>query len=267
MTTELKALRFAMPPSKGNRFVHSAPQLLELLLERTLAEFKPRVHSCPDYAALTAEVMAHTSEVAWAPPVLCAKVEQAGGLIVGRFERRGLGTYRSALVTSKQNPVALSPTSTGLRAVWVDPDSTAGYLLPRAHLHRLKIDPAHAFASEHFAKSFEAALEAVAQGQADLTAVYSTPSQVAQQRTALEDLPHGLKEKLQILRFTDEAPNDGIVVSPGQDKSAAAGIRDRLLAAFSDPSASYVLKQVFNADKIAPVLPHAYDALLRMSGK
>ncbi|MGC4118000.1 MAG: PhnD/SsuA/transferrin family substrate-binding protein [Myxococcales bacterium] len=263
----LTPLRFALPPSKGNRFVHSAPQLLELLLERSLPGFETRVHSCPDYAMLTAEVLSHASQVAWAPPILCAKVENAGGLVVGRFERRGLGTYRAALVTSKQRPVALTPQVTGLRAVWVDPDSTAGYLLPRAHLHKLGIEPAHAFTSEEFAHSYELAGEAVAKGRADLTALYSTPVQAAPQRTGLEDLTHGLKDKLQIIAYTDEAPNDGIVVAPGLEPATARTIRDRLLAVFSDPASSYVLKQVFNADAIAPVQPHAYDALARLSGR
>lgn len=267
MTTGRKALRFAMPPSKGNRFVHSAPQLLELLLERTLAEFEPHVHSCADYPTLTAEVMAHASEVAWAPPLLCAKVERGGGLVVGRFERRGLGTYRAALLTSRQHPVSLGPAATGVRAVWVDPDSTAGYLLPRAHLHKLGIEPGRAFASERFAESFEHAAAAVAQGQADLTAVYSTPAAAAQQRTGLEDLPLAVKDKLLVVAFTDEAPNDGIVVAPGLDAAVAGGIRDRLLAALADPSSTYVLKQVFNADTIAPVLPHAYDALARLAAR
>jgi len=263
MTAEPRVLRFALPPSKGNRFVSSAPQLLQLLLERVLPELAPQVHSCPDYPTLTDEVLSGAAEVAWAPPVLCARVEQAGGQIVGRFERRGVGTYRAAIVGSRQRSIALTAEATGLRAVWVDSDSTAGYLLPRAHLHGLGIDPARAFASERFAGSFAAALEAVAHGQADLTAAYATPAQVAPQRTGLEDLSHGLRDKLQVLAFTGEAPNDGIVVAPGRDRDSLAGLRDRLRAAFSDPSSAYLLKQVFNADRIAPVAAMAYAVLLR----
>jgi len=199
--------------------------------------------------------------------VLCAKVEAAGGRIVGRFARRGLATYRAALVCSRAHPVSLVPGTRGLRGIWIDPDSTAGYLLPHVHLHKLGVEPGQAFASEHFAKSFVAALEAVAQGQADLTAVYATPAQAAQQRTALDDLPLGVKDKLQILGYTDEAPNDGVIVAPGRAPADADALRDRLLAALNDASASYVLKQVFNADAISPTPPHAYDALLRMSAK
>ena len=74
-----------------------------------------------------------------------------------------------------------------------------------------------------------------------------------------------MKDKLQILVYTDEARNDGLVVAPGLPSAASTAIRDRLLVAMADPSAKYVLEQVFNADGIAPCEPHAYDALLRMS--
>jgi hypothetical protein len=70
--------------------------------------------------------MAHGSEVAWGPPLLCAKVEAAGGLIVGRFERRGLGVAFERLQIAKahdppsQESFDLGPAFDGLDPSYPD---------------------------------------------------------------------------------------------------------------------------------------------------
>ena len=260
-----KALRFALPPSRGNRFQAAGHQLLELFLEKPLApSFSAAVHVCPDYAQLSQEVMTGQSQLAWAPPILCARVEHAGGVVVARFERKGLTRYRAALVCAKDH--RLDPkTMRGARAVWVDADSTAGYLLPRVHLHRLGVEPADAFKSESFAKSYSAALEMVAQGLADFTAVYATPQLASTARTGVEDVPLAVRDRLQIVGYTEEAPNDAVIIGPGVELADRKELQARLLSAMQDPSARYMLGQVFNADAVELSVPGSYDALLRLT--
>jgi phosphonate transport system substrate-binding protein len=258
-------LRFALPPSRGNRFQANGPKLLELFLEEPLApDVCALVHSCPDYASLGQELLAGQSEIAWAPPLLCARVEQAGGVVVGRFQRKGLTTYRAALVCAKARPVDLASTD-GLRAIWVDAESTSGYLLPRAYLLQRGIDPATAFASESFSKTYAAALEAVAQGRADLTAVYATPARAQQARTGLEDVPLAVRERLQAFAFTEEAPNDGLALCPTLPDDLAQAVCRLLLAALRRASAGYVLAQTFNAETLETAPRGGYDALLRLA--
>lgn len=258
-------VRFALPPSRGNRFQSAGHQLLELFLEAPLApEYKPEVHVCGDYPQLTSEVLGRGCELAWAPPFLCARAEQAGGTILGRFRRAGHSHYRAAYVCAKARPVDLAAPQ-GLRAVWLDATSTAGYLLPRAHLRREGVDLARAFASETFAGSFLAALEAVASGLADLTAVYATPEGANRSHDGLDDLPLGLREKLQIAGYTEEAPNDGLVVAPGVEARTAAALRVRVLAALSGPKAGYTLHQAFNAEALESPGPREYEGLLKLS--
>jgi phosphonate transport system substrate-binding protein len=258
-------MRFALPPSRGNRFQSAGDRLLELFLEQPLApEYRATVHVCPDYARLSQEVLSGQSLLAWAPPLLCARVERAGGAVVARFERKGLTRYRSAFVCAKDRPLDLK-TMRSVRAVWIDADSTAGYLLPRVHLSRVGVDPAQAFRSESFAKSYAAALELVAQGLADLTAVYASPAAASAAHTGLDDVPLPVRERLQIAGYTEEAPNDALIIAPGLAVAERNVLQPRLLSALRNPSAAYMLGQVFNADAVEPAAPGSYDALLRLT--
>jgi len=195
---------------------------------------------------------------------LCASVEQAGGTGRGRCVRRGLGTYRSELVAARDGAADTKVLLLQVkRAVWSDPESTSGYLLPVAHLRRLGMVPGETFRSESFAGSVTAALLAVAEGKADLTAVYATPEGAPAARTALDEAPLAVRNRLCIVGYTEEAPNDGLVVAPAVPASTVDYLRWRLCAALKERSACDVLRQVFNADGLAPVKRGDYAVLSR----
>jgi phosphonate transport system substrate-binding protein len=195
--------------------------------------------------------------------LVCSKVERAGGTVVGQFLREGLLTYRAALVCAKAAPLELK-SMRGVRAVWVDKDSAAGYLLPIVHLNRLGVEPGKVFVSQTFAGSLSLALEAVSQGKADLTAVYSRPAQAKTPHTGLDDAPLAIRDRLQIIGYTDEAPNDGIVIASSVPRETVDVLRPRLLSSMREPSAGYMLAQVFNAESLEPAVQGSYSALVRL---
>lgn len=78
-------------------------------------------------------------------------------------------------------------------------------------------------------------------------------------------MPVALRDKLLVAGYTEEAPNDGLVIAPGVDPHTAAALRTRVLAALSGAKAAYTLHQVFNAEAIESPGPREYEGLLRLS--
>jgi phosphonate transport system substrate-binding protein len=268
MDTFPNVLRFAFPPSLGERRASQLGAKLEAFLDRLLApDHRVEVVVGESYQELASYVVAGSVQVAWAPPFVCARVENAGGRAVARARRGGASSFRSALLCHRSRPVKI-PEMRGLRAAWVDRDSTAGYLLPRAYLRRQGIVLEKAFASERFVGSYHRAVSELAEGQVDLTAIYASSAGAARPYLGLEQLPVAACQELDVVAYTDETPNDALVVGPGAAAPFVEALLQRLLKASELPNGAEVLRKVFNADEFEPAPPKGYRALygLALSG-
>src|SRR6185436_19670290 len=154
-----KRLRFVTPPSLGSGHAERAAARMERFLSRYLAPaFDVEVTVAGSYAELARALSSGQAEIGWTPPLVGARIEASGGRALVRVVRGGSSTFRAAIVCQKGKPVDPSNLF-GMRAVWVDRESTAGYLLPRAWVRSLGFDPDKVFASERFAGSHRAAVE------------------------------------------------------------------------------------------------------------
>ncbi|MEJ7730865.1 MAG: PhnD/SsuA/transferrin family substrate-binding protein [Polyangiaceae bacterium] len=143
------------------------------------------------------------ADIGWTPPLVGARVEALGGRVLVRVVRGGATTFRAAIVGARRRPVEPRALR-GLRAAWVDRESTAGYLLPRAWVRSAGADPDRVFASEAFAGTHQAALQMVLDDRADLTGVFAAAAS-APAYTALDDLPASDRARLNIVGYTMEA--------------------------------------------------------------
>ena len=141
----------------------------------------------------------------------------------------------------------------GVSVAWVAPESASGYLLPREWLARAGNDLKVAFAREFFAGSYPAALEALLAGKVDLTTVFAS-APTAAPKTGLDKLPPALREALQIIGYSHESPNDGVVVSPGMSEATFQLLRTRLITCHEDPETQAGLRSIFDADRLVPTL-------------
>src|SRR5690606_5489607 len=167
-------LCFALPPSLGAQQVRTlARQFAGVLYEAGFSTVVP-VNS---YELLERSLLNGEVHAAWGPPMVCARIEEAGGAVLLRALRNGSDSYRSALLCRSQDDLVIEELGRRdkrrMRAVWVDRNSMAGYLMPRHHLRELGTDRGRVFESESFLGSYEACFEAVIECRADLTASYA----------------------------------------------------------------------------------------------
>ncbi|MBS2030928.1 MAG: phosphate/phosphite/phosphonate ABC transporter substrate-binding protein [Deltaproteobacteria bacterium] len=251
------SLPFGLPPSMGQEHAARRARRLEAYLGNVLAR-EVVVKVAASYESLEKDLLSGAVTAAWGPPFVCARTEAYGGRGLVRGIRDGSATYRSAIIALKARKLTLE--SEGLKAAWVDRDSTAGYLLPQALLRDRGMHGWKKFTEERFAGSYRAAVEDVLAGRADLTAVWASGEKSAP-ATALGELVGPRAGEFEVLAYSRESPNDGVVLSSKSDDPTAAALERAFLTMHEDAEGLGMLAEVFQAERFEPAPRGSYRAL------
>lgn len=239
-------LRFGLSPSPSADHARKWAPKLEALLQRRVPHVKLDVGS--SYAQLGDDLLAGRMPIAWAPPIVCSRVELSGGRVLLRAVRGGATSYRAGLVCRVDESRELTA-SRDLVAAWVDEDSAAGYLLARSWLAARHIDAMSGFKSARFVGSYIKALEAVAQGEADITSAFVS-SERTTPRTALDELPQDVRARLRIFAFTGETQTDGVIVAPHVPDDVVRPLIDALAEMHRDAEGLDTIQRLFGCDEL-----------------
>lgn len=251
-------LCFALPPSLGAQNVRAlARQFAAILYEAGFSTVMP----VSSYETLERSLLSGEIHAAWGPPMVCARVQSAGGSVALRAVRYGCSVYRSALLCRSHDDLKLEEVGSlglrRLRAVWVDPHSMGGYVMPRHHLRSRGIDLTQAFEQESILGSYEACFEAVMSCEADVTASYANARGVGYVEICGEEAYH-----LRVFAYTEECSNDGVVVSP--KVSANDDVLNRLATLVANPAHRQVFCAALNVDDVEVPPANAYRPLLAL---
>ncbi len=255
-------LRFALPPSVGAEEARGRGEHLRELLSGAVG--RPcEVTVASSYAELARELVAGNLDAAWAPPFVCARVEQLGLKVLVRGVRNGSSSFRAALLGRKDDQLTLERL-TGKRAAWTDRNSVAGYLLALALLRARGEDPSLLFGDQQFVGSYRAALEAVVDGRADLTSIFAPPASAGRgMHTGVEEIAPEWRGTLSVIAFTEESPTDGVAASAHLAPHLAAALERAFLAAASAHGA--VLRDIFKVERFEVAPPSSYRALYKVA--
>jgi phosphonate transport system substrate-binding protein len=252
-----QTFKFGLPPSLGRE--PSWEMARELAAVIHSAGFS-MVIPFKSYADLEGALLAGAIDVAWGPPIVCARTESAGGAVLLRGIRRGECTYRSAIVARVQDAFDLDHLGKGRfrpRAAWVDHSSVGGYLLARSHLRGLGIDLDRAFLQQTMLGSYAACLDALLAFQTDLTAVYVG-------NKGLEPTWGAKAHRLKTLAFTEDVPNDGVVLSPAIPEERATLLRERLVKLLATTALHQQITTMLEVDDFDAPPPGTYTPVLKL---
>ena len=212
------------------------------------------------YAELEKALLEGEAHAAWGPPIVCARVESAGGEVALRAVRYGALTYRSVLLCRSDRDVNLKRLGYAglprLRAAWVNAYSMGGYILPRHHLRQLGLDLAETLGEERFLGSYHACFEAVLNGAADITASYAT-----RRGFGHVNLCGARATELRMLAYSDECPNDGVVLSPRLSADQRRAHQQAFQYLIADPRSLEALCQTFDVNGFDRPPPGTYSPL------
>ena len=175
------------------------------------------------------------------------KAEENSGTVALRAVRDGSTCYRSVLICRQNDPIEIASMgrigARKVRAVWVDEWSMGGYLMPRHHLRQAGIDFETAFLEQRMMGSYDDCFAEVLDGEADVTASYT-----GRRGTGYVELCGKSAHLLRIIAYTDECPNDGVVLGP-QLSAERRELLDRgLRRLIEDPSSHKILCAMLDVD-------------------
>ncbi len=255
-------LSLLLAPSIGTARAKARAELLSNALSSTLGE-ETEVQMPESYDELTLRALEGSAHLIWAPPSLCARLDDTARAIY-RCMRRGRGTYRSAIITRRDDVEDLDQLE-GRRAVWVDPLSLGGHLLAVDYLRSEGLEPASVFAEQSFAGSYPEALRRVVHERADVTAI-STPDGAEQSISASITLFGGTlqAERLTSIAVTQETPNDALVFSTALPADRAEELAARAFGTEDAPKTPSSLCMALEADGFERVEVSAYETVRRL---
>jgi phosphonate transport system substrate-binding protein len=219
-------LRLLLPPSVGAARARARAELLDQSLRADLAE-QVEVVVAKDYAELSmrADSDAH---LVWMPPTICARHELSLRAIY-KSQRVGRTSFRSAIIVRATSDIESVGGLRGKRFAWVDRLSVGGYLLALALLRRAGL--AKFLGSQEFVGSYPDALTHVVSARADATALTVRTDSDEAVRDALASFGgRRATESLRPLCFSEESPNDALVITQVLDERRAAKLEEHVFA-------------------------------------
>jgi phosphonate transport system substrate-binding protein len=251
------AFRLGLPPSLGREPSWELARELASLLDHSGFSM---VIPCKSYEDLEQKLFSGAVDVAWGPPYVCARVEAAGGVILLRGVRGEERTYRSVLVARAQDMFDLDSLDKGTfrpRVAWVDKSSVGGYLLARAHLRRLGIGIERAFLQQSMLGSYAACIDALLGFETDLSALFVG-------KAGLDPLWGSKARRLRALAYTEDVPNDGVVLSPALSAERGVLLREKLAKVLATPGLRKQVTTMLHVTDFDEPPPGTYAPVLKL---
>ncbi len=227
MSAQSAPIRFLIYPALGEVRQHVRIGFFgRLLSERAGRPIVVEVAST--YEQVTEELAAGRVDMAWGTAEQCNAFEPQARAVL-RAVRAGRWFYHAALICRAQAPLTLEKLQ-GLRAAWVAPLSTGGYLLARGYLQSRGLSPDQLFSEQRFLGSYRNALLAVLQGEADVTSLFTTHPDEVTVRAGLAQRIGAAEHLLTPFAFTEPTLADGIILTRRLSEEDAAAMVAALTA-------------------------------------
>ena len=227
-----------VPSGDAQVIVKGGQEVAELLQKETGLHFKTSVAT--SYAAVIEAMGAGKVDIGWLATfsyVLAKdKYDVELLLVVQRF---GSPFYRGQIMVRADSGINSLDNLQGKRFAFVDPASTSGHLYPKTLLLSKGFDPKTFFSKTVFAGSHNAVVLSIYKGEVDGGAAYDGS------RAAVAKSYPDVFEKIKVLAYTKEIPNDTVSVRKELPEGLKVKLRDGLKKISYSPKGSKVLKRLY----------------------
>jgi phosphonate transport system substrate-binding protein len=241
-------------PSAETEKIATTVKPLENILSKKLG-VKVKSYLATDYTALVEALGSNKVDIAFLPPFgYVLANEKYKSEIILKAVRNGHAFYRSQFVVRKGTAKSINDLK---GKIWAYPDaaSTSGYIFPKAYMIKNGINPDKFFKDRIQTGSHDNAILAVYNKEADL----ATTFEGAENRLIKEY--KDIKDKLEVIAYTDSIPNDGIVIRANLDNQLKEKIKKVFLELNNDEEALKILKEVYSWDGLAVANDKDYDVV------
>jgi phosphonate transport system substrate-binding protein len=232
-------LRMMFVPSGDTQIILKGGEEVGHLLQKTTGlYFKTSVAT--SYAAVIEAMGAGKIDVGWLATFSYVLAHDKYGvellLVVQRF---GNPFYRGQIMVRADSGIQDLAGLKGKRFAFVDPASTSGHLYPKTLLLSKGVDPEYFFKKSVFAGSHNAVVLSIYKGEVDGGAAYDGS------RSAVAKIFPDVFDKVKVIAYTKEIPNDTVTVRKKLPEDLKLLIRDGLKHVSRSPEGSKVLKKLY----------------------
>jgi len=227
-----------VPSGDAQVIVKGGQEVAKLLQKETGLYFKTSVAT--SYAAVIEAMGAGKVDIGWLATLSYVlakdKYDVELLLIVQRF---GSPFYRGQIMVRADSEIHSLDDLKGKRFAFVDPASTSGHLYPKSLLLSKGFDPKTFFGKSVFAGSHNAVVLSIYKGEVDGGAAYDGS------RAAVAKSYPDVFEKIKVLAYTKEIPNDTVSVRKELPEDLKVKLRNGLKKISRSPKGSKILKQLY----------------------
>ncbi len=241
-----------VPSREADAIVDSLEPLAELLSARLQVPVDTFVST--NYVGLVEAMGNERIDIGFfGPSALVQAVDRYGAEVILASVRRGSTTYKSQFNVLCDSGIESFEDLSGKSIAFVDPGSASGYQFPYTFLKSEYDIDADTDMETTFAGSHDAAVLAVYNGDVEVATSFNDA------RTAIEaDFPD-VMDKVCVLGYTGDIPNDGVVVRPGLNPELATQIQQALIDIAATEEGKALTETLFNVTEFAPIDAAAYD--------
>ena len=227
-----------VPSGDAQVIVKGGQEVAKLLQKETGLHFKTSVAT--SYAAVIEAMGAGKVDIGWLATfsyVLAKdKYDVELLLVVQRF---GSPFYRGQIMVRVDSGINSLDNLQGKRFAFVDPASTSGHLYPKTLLLSKGLDPKTFFSKTIFVGSHNAVVLSIYKGEVDGGAAYDGS------RAAVAKTYPDVFEKIKVLAYTKEIPNDTVSVRKELPEGLKVKLRNGLKKISDSPKGSKILKRLY----------------------
>ena len=227
-----------VPSGDAQVIVKGGQEVAELLKKETGLYFKTSVAT--SYAAVIEAMGAGKVDIGWLATfsyVLAKEKYDVELLLV--VQRFGSPFYRGQIMVRTNSGIDSLKDLKGKSFAFVDPASTSGHLYPKSLLLSKGLDPKNFFGKTVFAGSHNAVVFSIYKGEVDGGAAYDGS------RAAVAKSYPDIFEKIKVIAYTKEIPNDTVSVRKELPENLKITLREGLKKISRSPEGSKILKNLY----------------------
>ncbi|GAA5415969.1 putative ABC transporter phosphonate/phosphite binding protein PhnD2 [Paraliobacillus ryukyuensis] len=246
-----------VPSQDSETIADTVQPLADKLGEEIGKEVEGRVMT--NYTALVEAMGTNEVQIGFIPAFGYVLANQEHGVeVILKSERYGSGTYKAQYLVQADSGIKSLADLEGKTWAYGDPTSTSGYLFPAAQIAN-KFDVSDP-ETEFFGDSVQTgghdnSAIAVYNGEADVATTFDDV------RSDLKEEYPDIMDKLKVLQYTDEIPNDTISVTKELDDELQQKIKDTFLSFNNDEEMIKIMNEVYNWDAIIEAEDSEYDVV------
>lgn len=267
--TTANPIKFFLVPSTDSKKLEDKGRVLKTFLEKT-TPYKYKISVPASYVAVVESFGTKRADVASLATFGYILAHDRYGaearLVVLRF---GHDKYKAQIIARADGPIKKLEDITGKNFGFTDPASTSGFLMPSKLFKEKNIKPARTI----FLNKHDIVVTAVYQGRVDAGATFYSPPEdgkIQDARRLVKTQFPDVEEKVKIVGYTDEIPNDPFIFRKDLPEDMKEAIVKGLEAFIKTDEGKEALYALYGVTGVKRTTDANYDtvrALLKETGK